>query len=90
MIELYSKCPLIPYSTTPETGQAKKETMKPKYTFEIFKARNGEQCVRVLNRNGKETFRYSETVKRKGSITRGLSHFIIAIREGDYTVTIPK
>jgi len=86
MIDLYAKCPLIPYSTAPVMRRARKELMKPKYTFEIFKTKKGEWCVRVKHRNGRELFRYSETVKRRSGLHRSVCFFTEAIRQGNYRI----
>lgn len=59
---------------------------KPKYTIEVYRAKNGEFAWRAKHRNGKIVADGSETYKRRSSATRSLYSLIDNVAGGDYDV----
>lgn len=63
--------------------------MKPTYTFELKRSRNGEHYWRLLHRNGKEIARSSETYKRPATCKRALDRLLRAMKgDGFYSLRV--
>lgn len=59
---------------------------RPKLIFEIDRAKNKEFFVRIVMRNGKQTFTSGETYKRIAGAANAIKALVVAIAGQSYEV----